>query len=187
MRQIHDNQYAQFTSKERLILTFAALSRGDEIEADRLWQTCPRHRYVAHDFEYTLGFSALTMLGALFFEKCVMHYNLIKRAELLIIGYEQDLEYEEKEGFNDLVNQSRKFIGTVKTAQLTHISKLKGLFEGFRQFCSAEGFDSENILKTVPIAGCCHDLGSLLISTDIQMDSQYVHQVKNFFLEHWHL
>lgn len=36
MRQIHDNQYTQFTPKERLNLTFAALSRGDTIEADRL-------------------------------------------------------------------------------------------------------------------------------------------------------
>ena len=74
MRQINDNKYNKFTTKERLNLTFAALSRGDEAEADRLWQTCPRHRYVAHDFEYTLGVSALTMLGSLFFEKCVRNF-----------------------------------------------------------------------------------------------------------------
>jgi hypothetical protein len=186
MRQIHDNQYTQFTPKERLNLTFSALSRGDKIEADRLWQTCPRHRYVAHDFEYTLGVSALAMLGALFFEKCVMHYNLIKRAELLIMGAEQDLEYEEKEGFSDFAKQSRKFIEIVHTAQKVHTSKLKGLFEGFRQFCSDENLDSENILKTIPIEGCCHDLDALLMS-DIQIDSQYTNQVKDFFFEHWHL
>lgn len=186
MRQIHDNQYAQFTTKERLNLTFSALSRGDEIEADRLWETCPRHRYVAHDFEYTLGVSALTMLGALFFEKCVMHYNLIKRAELLIMSSEQDLEHEEKEGFSDLANQSRKFIAVLKKTQQAHISKLKGLFEGFGRFCSEEGVDSENILKTIPLAGCCHDLDMLLVS-DIQIDLQYVNEVKDFFLEHWNL
>jgi len=186
MRQINDNQYTQFTPKERLNLTFSALSRGDEAEADRLWQTCPRHRYVAHDFEYTLGVSALSMLGALFFEKCVMHYNLIKRAELLIMSSEQDLECEEKEGLSDLANQSRKFIAILNTTQQTHISKLKGLFEGFRRFCSEEGFDSENILNTIPLAGCCYDLDALLVS-DIQMDPQYVNEVKNFFLEHWNL
>ncbi|MGX6643247.1 hypothetical protein [Legionella pneumophila] len=186
MRQIHDNQYTHFTPKERLNLTFAALSRGDEAEADRLWQTCPRHRYVAHDFEYTLGVSALTMLGALFFEKCIMHYNLIKRGELLIMGAEQDLEYEEKEGFSDCANQSRKFIAIVNTAQKVHTSKLKGLFEGFRQFCSDENLDSENILKTIPVEVCCHDLDALLMS-DIQTDSQYTNQVKDFFFEHWHL
>ncbi|KTC87026.1 hypothetical protein [Legionella brunensis] len=186
MRQIHDNQYAQFTPKERLNLTFAALSRGDETEANRLWQTCPRHRYVAHDFEYTLGVSALTMLGSLFFEKCVMHYNLTKRAELLIMGSEQDLEYEEKEGFNDFANQSRKFIEIVNTAQKAHISKLKGLFEGFRRFCADENLDSENILKTIPLESCCYDL-AILLASDIQIDSQYVNQVKDFFLEHWNL
>ena len=186
MRQIHDNQYTQFTPKERLNLTFAALSRGDETEADRLWQTCPRHRYVAHDFEYTLGVSALTMLGSLFFEKCVMHYNLIKRAELLIMGAEQDLEYEEKEGFIDFANQSRKFIEIVNTAQKAHTSKLKGLFEGFRRFCSDESLNSVDILKTIPVESCCHDL-AILLASDIQIDSQYVTQMKDFFLEHWHL
>ncbi len=142
--------------------------------------------YIAHDFEYTLGVSALTMLGALFFEKCIMHYNLIKRAELLIMGAEQDLEYEEKEGFSDFANQSRKFIAIVNTAQKVHILKLKGLFEGFRQFCSDENLDSENILKTIPVEVCCHDLDALLMS-DIQTDSQYTNQVKDFFFEHWHL
>lgn len=186
MRQINDAQYTQFTAKERLNLTFAALSRGDETEANRLWQTCPRHRYVAHDFEYTLGVSAITMLGSLFFEKCVTHYNLIKRAELFIIGAEQDLEYEEKEGLSDFANQSRKFIKIPNTTQQAHISKLKGLFEGFRRFCSEEALDSENILKTIPIAGCCHDLDTLLTS-DIQIDQQYVNEVKDFFLEHWNL
>jgi hypothetical protein len=184
MRQIHDNQYTQFTPKERLNLTFSALSRGDEAEADRLWQTCPRHRYVAHDFEYTLGVSALTMLGALFFEKCVMHYNLVKRAELMIISSEQDLECEEKEGFKDLANQSRKFIAILNKTQQAHISKLKGLFEGFRQFCFEEGLDSENILKTIPIASCCYDLDRLL-TNDIQINSQYLDQIKNFFLEYF--
>ncbi|KTD73915.1 hypothetical protein [Legionella tucsonensis] len=184
MRQINDNQYTQFTPKERVNLTFAALSRGDETEADRLWQTCPRYRYVAHDFEYTLGVSALTVLGSLFFEKCVTHYNLIKRAELLIMGSEQDLEYEEKEGFDDFAIQARKFIELLNKTQQTHISKLKGLFEGFRQFCSEEGFDSENILRTIPVHGCCHDLDALLAS-DIQIDPQHVSQVKDIFLEQW--
>ena len=102
------------------------------------------------------------------------------------MGSEQDLEYEEKEGFSDFANQSRKFIGIVNTAQKTHISKLKGLFEGFKQFCSDENIDSENILKTIPVEGCCHDL-AILLASDIQIDSQYVNQVKDFFLEHWHL
>jgi hypothetical protein len=46
--------------------------------------------------------------------------------------------------------------------------------------------DSENVLKTISIAACCHDLDTLLTS-DVQIDSQDVNQVKDFFLEHWHL
>lgn len=186
MRQIHDNQYTQFTPKERLNLTFAALSRGDETEADRLWQTCPRYTYVAHDLEYTLGVSALTMLGSLFFEKCVLLYNLIKRVELLILGYEQDLEYEEKEGLNDFANQSRNLIEIVSISQKANLSKLKGLFEGFRQFCLNKNLDSETILKTTSIEGCCHDL-AILLASDVQIDPEYVSQIESFFLEYWYL
>ncbi|MFT4060211.1 MAG: hypothetical protein QM652_11760 [Legionella sp.] len=104
----------------------------------------------------------------------------------MIMSSEQELECEEREGFSDLVNQSRKFIAILNTTQQAHIAKLKGLFEGFRRFCSEESLDSENVLKTIPIAGCCYDLDVLLMS-DIQIDSQYVNQVKNFFFEHWHL
>ena len=100
------------------------------------------------------------------------------------MGSEQDLECEEKEGFTDFANQSRKFIEILNTTKQAHISKLKGLFEGFRRFCSEEGFDSENILKTIPIANCCHDL-DILLTSDIQIDPQYVNQVNDFFLEHW--
>lgn len=42
MRQIKDDQYKLFTPKERFNLTLAALSRGDKIEAERLWRKCPR-------------------------------------------------------------------------------------------------------------------------------------------------
>lgn len=81
---------------------------------------------------------------------------------------------------------ARRHRGILDTTQQAHISKLKGLFEGFRRFCSEEALDSENILKTIPIAGCCHDLDTLLTS-DIQIDQQYVNEVKDFFLEHCNL
>lgn len=185
MRQIHDQQYTQFTAKERINLTIAALSRGDEIEADRLWQTCPRYKYDAHDFEYTLGVDALMMLSALFFEKCVLHYNLIKRADIFIMGSEQDLEFEEAEGFSDLAKKTRDLIELATKAQNAHMSKIKGLFEGFKQFCFSVGLDDENILKTIPIKDCCHDL-DILLGTDIEIDMQYMNHIKDFFLEHWH-
>src|SRR5580658_5737426 len=104
MRQIHDNQYAKFTPEERVRLTIAALSRGDEPDASRLWQTSPRYTYRAHDLEYTQRVNVLILLGTVFFEKCVWHYNRIKKADMFIICSKQDLEYEEREGFADFAN-----------------------------------------------------------------------------------
>lgn len=185
MRQIQDQQYTQFTAKERINLTIAALARGDEAEADRLWKTCPRYKYDAHDFGYTLGVDALIVLGALFFQKCVLHYNLIKKADTFITGFEQDLEFEEAEGFNDLAKKMRDLIELATKAQNAHISKIKGLFNGFKQFCSSAGLDDENILKTIPIEECCHDL-DILLGAEIEVDTQYMNHIKDFFLEHWH-
>jgi hypothetical protein len=91
-----------------------------------------------------------------------------------------------KDGFSDFANQSRKFIAILNTAQKAHTSKLKGLFEGFKRFCADEKLDSDNILKTIPVEGCCHDL-AVLLASNIQLDSQYANQVKDFFFEHWSL
>jgi len=74
----------------------AALSRADKTEANRLWQTCPRHKYLAYDFEYTLGVNCAIMLSGLFFQKCVLHYNNIMKVDIFIMGCEQDLEFEEE-------------------------------------------------------------------------------------------
>ncbi len=185
MRHINDQQYSQFTPKERLNLTIAALSRGDESEADRLWQTCPRYRYDTHDFQYTLSVDALMILSGVFFEKCVLHYNRIKKAEIFIMSSEYDLEFEEKEGMEDFANQSRKLIGLANKAFNLNVSCIKGLFEGFKQFCIDADLDSENILKTIPIKDCCHDI-DLLLSNKIEMDMQYVAFIKGYFSEHWH-
>jgi hypothetical protein len=184
MRQVNEQQYKQFTSKERLNLTIAALSRGDESEANKLWQTCPRYQYQAHDFEYTLSVSALMLLNALFFEKCVSHYNLIMKADSYAMGFEQDLEFEEAEEYSESSKQAQGILDKIINAKNIHVAQLKGLFEGFRQFCSEAGLDSECLLKAIPVNDYCHDL-NMLLATDIQTDIQYTSKIKSFFLEHW--
>jgi hypothetical protein len=185
MRQINDKQYSQFTAKERLNLTIAALSRNDETEADRLWHTCPRYSYRAHDFEYTLGVNAVFFLRAVFFEECVFHYNLVKKVETSILSYEQDLEFEEKEYLNELGTQTKKLIAIANKAQAICIARIKGLFEGFNSFCSDIGLYGESILKTMAIKNCCHDL-DILLSMDIETDISYAIQVKKFFSDSWY-
>ena len=41
------------------------------------------------------------------------------------------------------------------------------------------------VQKALFLAGCCHDLDTVLTS-DIQIDQQYVNEVKDFFLERAH-
>lgn len=186
MRQIKDDQYKLFTPKERLNLTLAALSRGDKIEAERLWRTCPRQKYMAQDFEFTLSLNAIILLSSLFFEQCVKHYNLIQKIELMILDYEQDLESEEKDTHRDCLAHARKCTDYVNLLKLKQISKLKGLFEGFRLFCFDNNLDCEDILETIPLKDCCHDLDKLL-SKDVQIDLKETIEIKNFFTQHWHL
>lgn len=185
MRKIHDRQYSQFTYKERLNLTIAALARGDETEANRLVETCPRYSYVTYDLKYTESLSALIILGTLFFEKCVYRYNLIQRAEEYISNTKAELEHEEQVGLKELAKSSQNVIELATKARKNHISALKGLYEGFRAFCIDAGLDSENILQTISaIADCCPHLEDLL-ATDLQIDTKYTNQMKVYFSEHW--
>ncbi|HSW69781.1 MAG TPA: hypothetical protein VLI69_06505 [Gammaproteobacteria bacterium] len=174
MRQIHDKHYTNFTSKERLNLTLAALARGDEIEADKLWQTCPRYLYRAHDFLYTLSLNALTILNSFLFEKCVLHYNHIKKIDEFILEAGQDLSFEENE----------KLIESLEKSRNIQISRLKGLLEGFKLFCTDVNLDYENAINIMPIRDCCHDLDYLLESS-VSANMEYVEQVKCFFLQQW--
>lgn len=185
MRQIHDQQYVHFTSKERLNLTLAALVRGDATEADRLWQTCPRYQYHAHDFAYTLRFNALTILNSIFFEKCIFHYNSIKKIDEFIVDAEHDLEFEEKENMEDIANETRRLIKLTHKNLDTHISRIKGLFEGFKLFCAEVCLDYENVINTTLIKKCCHDL-DLLLESKTETDMQYADQMRDLFFGYWH-
>lgn len=185
MRQINDKQYEQFTAKERLNLTVASLSRGDATEADRLWYTCPRRLYQAYDFEYTLSINAIFLLKSAFFEQCILLYNLIKKSELSTISFEQELEFEEQANFSLLVAQTKKLINLSQKAKDIHISQLKGLFEGFKQFCAEANIDDETILQLIPLKDCCQEL-DILLSADVEVDQNYANKTKVFFLENWH-
>ena len=44
---------------------------------------------------------------------------------------------------------------------------------------------SENILKTIPIKDCCHDI-DLLLGNKIEVDMQYAAFIKGYFSERWH-
>jgi|GEM_PF-2832992 len=184
MRQIPDQHYARFTPNERLNLTLAALARGDITEADRLWQTCPRHQYHAHDFAYTLRFNAVLLLNSLFFEKCVFHYNQIQKIAEFILEAEYDLAFAEEKNSKEMANEAQKLIEHTQKTLNTHISRLKGLFAGFKLFCAEAHLDCEHIINMTTIKNCCPDL-DLLLEAEAETDIQYAEQIKVFFQGHW--
>lgn len=184
MRQIHDQQYAGFTPNERLNLTLAALARADTIEADRLWQTCPRYQYHAHDFAYTLSLNAVMLLNSLFFEKCMFHYNQTKKIEGFILEAEYDLAFVEEKNAKEMANETQQLIEHTQKTLNTHLSRLKGLFAGFKLFCAEACLDYENVINITLIKDCCHDL-DLLLESEFETDMQYMNHIKDFFLEHW--
>ena len=184
MRQINDQQYAQFTPKERVQLVFAALARNDEAEATRLWETCPRHTFTTTDLNFTEQVSALNLIGAMFFEKCVCHYNCIKKVEHFISEVEMDLKFEERENLLEPANQSQKTLELAETAKKGHLSCLKALFKGFEQFCAEAGVNSKDILKTIPIEDSCWDINYLL-ETEGDLEEQLIKNFHDMFLSCW--
>jgi hypothetical protein len=185
MRQIHDQQYARFAPNERLNLTLSALARGDKTEADRLWQTCPRYDYRCYDLEYTFRVNALTILNSIFFEKCIFHYNFIKKIDGFILEAEHDLAFEEEKNMKEIARETEKLIEHTQKTLNTHISHIKGLFEGFKLFCSEACLDYENVINLTLIKKCCHDL-DLLFESKIETDMQYADQMRDLFFGYWH-
>ena len=97
---------------------------------------------------------------------------------------EYDLAFEEKENLEKAANQTRKLIGLIQESKNSHISRIKGLFLGFKLFCSEACLDYENVINIASIKNCCHDL-DLLLESEVKTDMQYADQVKVFFLGYW--
>lgn len=184
IRQISGTQYETFTGQERFNLTLAALSRGDELEATKLWQTCPWRHYSCMDMEYFQRIHAFFTIEALFFQMTVLHYNMVQKAEKFIMARECDLEAEEDQGLTSWMEKTLQLIITMRNARDSHISNLKGVIEGFRLFCVEASISHEDVLKALPLKDCCPDLDQLL-AFDIPADDKHVEAMKNLFLEGW--
>ena len=181
---MRDTQYEAFTPPERFNLTLAALARGDEPEATRLWQTCPWHNYSCMDMDYMQRVHSLAIIEALFFQKAVLHYNMAQKAEKFIMTRECDLEAEENKGLADWAKKIREVIATANNARDKNISALKGVIEGFRLFCVEVGISYDDVIKALPLKDCCPDLDQLL-AFDISADNEHICGVKSLFLDGW--
>ena len=176
MANIGERHYQQFTPQERINLTMAALVRNDIKEADQLWDSCPIYTYRMPDLEYSARFVDVILIGSVFFENCVLHYNTIKRADEFIASIENEFE-------NPI--DVEKILEKVFFARAVHITRLKALYQGLIQFCQHTGINSDDFINTLPIKKVCFEI-EYLLSTDIEVDSTLIEQMKNMFLEYWH-
>lgn len=184
LRQIRDTQYEIFTAEERFNLTIAALSRGDEPEATKLWQTCPWRNYSCMDMEYMQRMHSLSIIEALFFQKTVLHYNMVQKAEKFIMARECDLEAEQNHDMGDWVEKTHQLITAMGNSRASHISNLKEVIEGFRLFCTEAGISYDDILNALPLKDCCPGL-EWLLAFDIPTNGKHIQAMKSLFLDGW--
>jgi hypothetical protein len=177
MRDISLNNYGQITAQERINLTILALARNDIKEADRLYNSCPKYDYKVADKEYNCRLMAIPIINHLFFEQCVYYYNILVKINSTILLLEATsppcLDEENATRF-DRLYQSHDL----------HVSKLKALYLGFRQFCYQIGIDAEGALHMIGVERCCFDIQRYLDSA-IEPAPEDIEWAKAMFLEYW--
>lgn len=174
MHNLKDKSYEQFTPIERINLTMAALARGDIEEADRCWETCPRHDYKALDFDYTIRINAAMMLRMEFREKCFHHYNQIKLIEAHMLHLECFIDSEKfDEKMDKLVN-----------IHSIHIARLKAVYDAMKLLCVDIGLFMDTLLQHCHIEENCADICSYL-SSDIKADIKFIEYYKQEFSMYW--
>lgn len=172
MRDIHDKQYEQFALEERFSLTISALARNDIKEADRLWDTCPKFNYRAHDLEYTHRVLAMNLITMVFFQKVVYHYNVLQRIENWFM-------------LNDILDLPSDQYDHLDKTRCKHITRLKALYQGLKSFCAEVAIDADDFLKTVP-DHVCFDINDYLKS-EIEPTEKEIQDSKIMLIEHWQI
>lgn len=185
MRQISDNQYEQFTPEERAQLTFSALARNDEAEANRLWNTCPRYRYKMADIEYTQRVNLQILIGSVFFQKFVCGYNNLTKIEILSSEFLNDLEHEEEAGIFAFKDKISKLIKIADDAKIKCCVQLKSLYYGFERFCNEAGINHVDTLKSLSIEDACPDI-DIILSSSLEATETDIFNSFEMFKSYWH-
>jgi len=176
MRDVNIKTYEQLTPKERINLTISALAREDIVEADRLYDTCPKRDYTVCDKEYNCRLMILPCIKYLFYTQCAYYYNILVKIDSIILlieatsvqnPSEEDARYDKMHDRHDI------FVG-----------RLKALHQGFLQFCDQAELDGQDLLKTMNIQDTCFDINKYL-AYDIDPEQADIAAIKALFLECW--
>lgn len=177
MLNVNDKHYQQFTPQERVNLAISAMARNDSKEVERLWDTCPTYHYRTRDLEYKARFMAITLISTVFFEKCVYHFNIIKKADTYtLLTDDIDLKH---------LNDDETVAAKVEQARDLHISRLIALHRGIAAFCSQVGLNSDDFLKTIHVRDVCFDI-EVYLALETEVNESDIQHAKELFLEYWH-
>lgn len=172
---IANRHYEKFTSIERCKLALSALNRDDIKEAEHLWSTAPIREYRAPDLAFKEYMSSILLISGLFFQHCVRHYNLIKKAD----------SYLESEWWESrYIEPNKELSALVETVQHSEIAKLKGLYQAMREFCTEAELNYDDIMKQIPIKESHMDVDKFL-SSDVVINDAYKNEMKELFLLGW--
>lgn len=170
MTKLDEKNYHSLSPEERVNLTIAALSRGDNEEVLRLRRTCARKQYLMLDHEYTSKLENLTFIASKFETLHNSYYhNMILFSSYMTTHQIDDAYIKYQTAYND---------------QATCIISL---YKAFDEFCAEAGLNKENVTTWLKInPKQIYDfIGEKLLST-LEADSALINSLKRRFLDFWY-
>lgn len=167
MPKLDKMNYHNFTIKERINLTIAALARDDNDEIARLRRTCQRKQYSMIDREYTSKLDNLTWIAAHLLELQNHHYNRILTIMLFIATHPNAEDSLDISYYDELVH-------------------IKSLYEAFYSFCNDIGLNKDHIVEWLRIdPRLIYEIFGEDALKIIRHDDEFFAQAKRQFLTIW--
>ena len=120
--QIKQSTYDQLSPQQRMVATFEALSRSDQEEANRLFESCPMKRYRMTDSEYT------DLHNRVLDQMLIIEYKLLSLS--LWILHEERLGTEKSIKFVEILRQKMANIQAGWEALLEELGLRIEIIEG---------------------------------------------------------
>lgn len=169
MLSLDEKEYQNFTIKERINLTIAALSRNDAEEVSRLRRTCQRKQYTMLDREYSSRLDNLLWVAVHFIELNNSYYNRMIIFMFHLATHDADDNFE-------------KFY----LAYIDQVAHIKSLFEALYSFCNDVGLNKDHLMEWLKInpKAMSNLIGEKMMQS-VEPDNDFILEIKKQFLALW--
>lgn len=116
--------YDKLTPQERLALTVEAMARGDTVDSDRLFESCPKQIYRINDPEFSWRFSRLISLALM---SLLDSYQTLAKANRALAAFARRPDDARLEAYVHY-----------KTEQFS-------IQEAWKRFCDSIGLDDDKV------------------------------------------